>query len=76
MRSIGCGLSAMKHFCYTMNIPPSNDKKPLHMHCPDGKDSWCGYKRDKANTTSTYKHGKGLPLEVSLQMRDSPTRNC
>ena len=21
----------------------SNDKKPLHTHCPDGKDSWCGY---------------------------------
>ena len=47
----------------------SNDKKPLHTHCPDGKESWCDYKRDKANKTSTYKHSKGLPLDVSLQMK-------
>ena len=45
------------------------------MHCPDGKDSWCGYKRGKANKTRTYEHGKGLLLEVSSQIPDSPTRN-
>ena len=41
----------------------------MHTHCSDGNESWCGYKRDKVNKTSTYKHGKSLPLEMSLQMK-------
>ena len=32
----------------------------LHHSCPDGDNSWCGYKQNP----STYKHKKGLPLPV------------
>ena len=37
-----------------------------HDHCPKGASSWCGYQRDKALGTSTYKPGPGLPLNVTL----------
>ena len=47
----------------------STDKQPLHTYCPAGENSWCGYKRDQANKTSTYKHGKGLPLSVIAELK-------
>ena len=43
----------------------STDKRPFHSaYCPAGEDSWCGYQRDKAKGTDTYKHGNGLPREI------------
>ena len=42
----------------------SSEENNWHDHCPDGKESWCAFKSDKANGTSTYKPGKGLPLSV------------
>ena len=42
----------------------STDEKPWHDHCPDGTDSWCRYKKDRATGTNTFVHGKGLSLEV------------
>ena len=42
----------------------SNERNPWHVHCPVGKGSWCGFQRDIANETSTYKHGAGLPMDV------------
>ena len=38
-------------------------------YCPEGKDSWCGFQRDRANGTKTYKDGKGLPLDVIKHVR-------
>ena len=35
----------------------STDAKPQHHLCPDGKESWCGYKREKDN----YQHKSGIP---------------
>ena len=35
----------------------STDEKPQHDLCPDGDDSWCGYKRDR----ESYKHKNGIP---------------
>ena len=35
----------------------STDSNPQHPLCPDGDDSWCGYKRDM----ESYKHKNGLP---------------
>jgi hypothetical protein len=35
-----------------------------HKHCPDGPDSWCQYKQDKANNTSKHKPGLGLPDKI------------
>ena len=44
----------------------SNDKHPWHStYSPPGKDSRCGYMRHKALKTKTYKHGKGLPRDVT-----------
>jgi hypothetical protein len=35
----------------------SFDEKPQHHLCPDGEDSWCGYKRYQ----ESYKHKNGIP---------------
>ena len=35
----------------------STDANPQHHLCPEGKDSWCGYQRDK----NEYKHKSGIP---------------
>ena len=42
----------------------SSERRNLHTHCPDGPDSWCRYKQDKANNTSKYKPGPGLPDNI------------
>ena len=42
----------------------SSDVNNWHQHCPEGKESWCSFKADRANGTKTYKAGKGLPLAV------------
>ena len=42
----------------------SSTKNCWHDKCPTGADSWCGYQRDKANNTKTYKPDKGLAPEV------------
>ncbi|XP_065658536.1 uncharacterized protein LOC136083057 [Hydra vulgaris] len=42
----------------------------LHFpHCPTGLDSWCKYKADKINKTTTYKPGPGLPMDVIMKDR-------
>jgi hypothetical protein len=35
----------------------SSDEKPQHHLCPDGEESWCGFKRNPAS----YKHKNGIP---------------
>lgn len=35
----------------------STDQNPQHHLCPDGENSWCGYKRDK----NQYQHKNGIP---------------
>ena len=42
----------------------SSERRNIHTHCPDGPDSWCRYKQDKANNTSKYKPGPGLPDNI------------
>ena len=39
----------------------SSATNDYHTHCPSGSDSWSLFKADKANNTSTYKPGPGLP---------------
>ena len=36
----------------------------MHVHCPDGKESWCRFKKDQAKITNTYRPSKGIPLHV------------
>ena len=38
----------------------STDKDLQHHFCPDGPNSWCGYKRDK----DQYKHKNGIPKSI------------
>ena len=40
-----------------------------HTNCPDGKDSWCRFKRDKATGQQTYKPGAGPPLNVIKHLK-------
>ena len=39
----------------------SSGTNPMHDKCPEGENSWCGYKRNPA----TYKHRKGIPKAVA-----------
>jgi hypothetical protein len=36
----------------------SSDSDPQHHLCPNGDDSWCGYKREK----ESYQHKNGIPM--------------
>ena len=38
-------------------------------NCSEGKDSWCKFHQDKANGTSTYKPGTGLPLDIVMKLK-------
>ena len=42
----------------------SSKDNNYHVHCPDGPQSWCKFKKDKANSTNEYKAGPGLPKDV------------
>ena len=62
IRSSSGNLQAMKrNILANLFHCASSESRPLHTYCPDGADSWCSYNRGKANKTTTYKHGKGLP---------------
>lgn len=52
----------------------SSKKRNLHSHCPDGSESWCRYKQDKANNTSFYKPGPGLPDNIIALIKPIYTR--
>lgn len=70
IRSNSGNLAEMKsNVLATLFHCASTDKRPLHTYCPNGESSWCGYKRDQANKTSTYKHGKGLPLPIIAELK-------
>lgn len=48
----------------------SSKKNNFHFpHCPTGSRSWCKYNSDKANSTTFYKPGPGLPLEIVHKIR-------
>lgn len=42
----------------------SSKEDPQHHFCPEGKESWCGWQRDRANGTSQFNHKNGLPEAV------------
>ena len=86
IRSNKGSLNTMKsNILATLFHCASNDERPYHSaYCPKGEDSWCGYQRDKAKNTKTYKHGKGLPREIIEELKpvyaclseDDPLRKC
>ena len=52
----------------------SSESRPLHDHCPTGSTSWCRYQQDKANRTSLYKHGPGLPVQIIGKLKPEYVR--
>ena len=42
----------------------STNERPQHDNCPQGEDSWCGWQRDVAKGTTTYKHTHPLPQSI------------
>jgi hypothetical protein len=42
----------------------ASKRRNIHNLCPDGPDSWCRFKQDRANNTSKYKPGAGLPDNI------------
>ena len=52
----------------------STADKPMHTNCPTGHKSWCGYQRDVANGTSTYKPVKD-PLSEAMVKLVTPIFN-
>ena len=51
------------------HIVSSKDNNLHFPNCPEGKDSWCAYNRDKANGTNLYKPGPGLPMTIVMKLR-------
>ena len=65
IRSNVCNLEAMKKAIQaSLNHCIASKRRNLHMLCPDGADSWCRFKQDKAKGTSLYKPGPGLPDNI------------
>ncbi len=42
----------------------SSEENHQHSLCPKGSNSWCGWHRDVANKTKTFKAKQGLPLAI------------
>ena len=51
------------------HVASSKDNNWHYPHCPEGTNSWCKFNQDKADGTSTYKPGPGLPLPVLLKLK-------
>ena len=51
------------------HVASSKDNNWHYPHCPEGTNSWCNFNKDKADGTSTYKPGPGLPVPVLLKLK-------
>lgn len=68
-------LAGMKKAIHASLMQCASSKyRPLHDHCPPSSTSWCRYQQDKANKTSLYKHGPGLPLPVISKLKPEYVR--
>lgn len=47
----------------------SSDEKPLHMFCPPGASSWCGWQRVKAGQQQEYTHHNVLPAAIVEEVK-------
>ena len=47
----------------------SSDENPQHAFCPGGEDSWCGWQRDQAKGTNSYKHRSPLAPAVVVVIK-------
>ena len=53
----------------------SSATNDYHTHCPSGSDSWCLFKADKVNNTSTYKPGP-VCLWILSKLWSLSIKNC
>ena len=51
------------------HVASSKENNWHYSHCPEGKDTWCTFHQDRANGTSTFKPGPGLPLDVVMKLK-------
>ena len=51
------------------HVASSESNNYHYPHCPTGSDSWFKYSQDKADGTSTFKPGTGLPLTVLMKLK-------
>ena len=50
-------------------VHASSEQRNLHLHCPEGPNSWCRFNKDRANQTNIYKPDPGLPLNVIAELK-------
>jgi len=51
------------------HVASTKDNNLHYPNCPEGPDSWCRYNRDRAQNTTSYKPGPGLPMEIIMKLR-------
>ena len=47
----------------------SSEQRNLHLHCPEGPNSWCRFNKNRVNQANIYKPGPGLPLNVIAELK-------
>ena len=53
------------------HVISSKENNWHYSHCSEGKGSSCKFHQDKANGTSTYKPGPGLPLDIVMKLKSN-----
>ena len=51
------------------HIASSKENNLHYPRCPTGLDSRCKYSKDRADSTSSYKPGLGLPISIVLKLK-------
>lgn len=49
----------------------STDKKPLHRHCPQGRESWCFYQKAKAANRRSKPSHANMKTTINKQVFDA-----
>ena len=51
------------------HVASSKENNLHYSHCPTRPDNWCKHNKDRADGTSTYKPGPGLPISIVLKLK-------
>ena len=62
-------LDLIKTRAILLHVASSKQNNLHYPHCPTWSDSWCKYNKDRADSTSTYKPGPGLPISIVLKLK-------
>eukprot|EP00112_Aurelia_sp_Birch-Aquarium-sp1_P008149 Seg1894.4 transcript_id=Seg1894.4/GoldUCD/mRNA.D3Y31 product="hypothetical protein" protein_id=Seg1894.4/GoldUCD/D3Y31 len=59
-------------FASTITVACKKERcnSPQHHLCPNGTDSWCGFRRDVAKKTHLHQHDHPLPAAVAEKIKD------